>query len=127
MIDYVQLDDLLAAARAAFGHEAEVRDWGLLESALIRPRATVFGNEAYPSLDEKAAALLHSLARNHALVDGNKRIAWVSTRLFYVLNGLDVRVPSVDVGEKFVVSIAAGELDVPEIADALGNWTRPLP
>ncbi|PRY42868.1 type II toxin-antitoxin system death-on-curing family toxin [Umezawaea tangerina] len=124
MIDYVQLDDLLAAARAVFGQEAEVRDWGLLESALIRPQATVFGNQAYPSFDEKAAALLHSLARNHALVDGNKRMAWVATRLFYVLNDADLRAPSVDEGEKLVVSVAAGELDVPEIAGVLATWSR---
>jgi death on curing protein len=125
VIDYLHLDDVLAAARATFGQDPEVRDWGLLESALIRPQATVFGSEAYPTLDVKAAALLHSTARNHALVDGNKRLAWVSTRLFYVLNGRDVRVPSVEEGEKFVVSIAAGELEVPEIAAVLASWTRP--
>jgi death-on-curing protein len=125
VIDYLHLDDVLAAARATFGRDPEVRDWGLLESALVRPQATVFGSEAYPTLDVKAAALLHSMARNHTLVDGNKRLAWVSTRLFYVLNGRDVRVPSVDEGEKFVVSVAAGQLEVPEIAEVLASWTRP--
>jgi death-on-curing protein len=125
VIDYLQLDDVLAAARVTFGQEAEVRDWGLLESALIRPQATVFGSEAYPSFEEKAAALLHSLARNHALVDGNKRLAWVATRLFHILNGRDLRAPTVGEGEKFVISVAAGELEVPEIARVLAGWAGP--
>lgn len=126
MIDYLDLDDLLAAARAAVGQEPEVRDWGLLEAALARPQATVFGAEAYPTLYKKAAALLHLLARNHALVDGNQRLAFVATCLFVGLNGLHVRVPSDDEGEKFVVAVAAGELDVSDIADVLADWTAPL-
>ena len=65
-------------ADAAVGAEVMVHDVGLLESALGRPRATVFGDDAYPDLHTKAAALLHSLARNHALVDGNKRLAWAA-------------------------------------------------
>ncbi|MEV0842860.1 type II toxin-antitoxin system death-on-curing family toxin [Actinocatenispora sera] len=122
MTDYLDLADLIAAAGAYLGREPEVRDWGLLESALARPRATVFGDDAYPQLRQKAAALLHSLARNHALIDGNKRLAWVSTRLFLILNGADVRAPSVDEGERFVVAIAAGELDVEKIAATLSTW-----
>ncbi|BCJ27799.1 type II toxin-antitoxin system death-on-curing family toxin [Actinocatenispora sera] len=122
MTDYLDLADLIAAARAYLGREPEVRDWGLLESALARPRATVFGDDAYPQLRQKAAALLHSLARNHALIDGNKRLAWVSTRLFLILNGADVRAPSVDEGERLVVAIAAGELDVEKIAATLSTW-----
>ena len=55
-----------------------VGDYGLIDSALARPRASVFGQGAYPDLHLKVAALLHSLARNHALVDGNKRLAWTS-------------------------------------------------
>jgi death-on-curing protein len=124
--DYLDLDDLLAAAEAAIGRSADVRDWGLLEAALARPRASVFGADAYPNLHEKAAALLHSLARNHALVDGNKRLAWVATRLFYVFNGCDLRVPSVDEGEAFVIAVSTGRVDVPEIAKTLGGWSSPL-
>jgi death-on-curing protein len=71
---HLDLDDLLAAAEAAVGRAPEVRDYGLLESALARPQSTVFGEDAYPGLHEKAAALLHSLVSNHALIDGNKRL-----------------------------------------------------
>ena len=125
--DYLDLDDLIAAARAAVGGEPEVRDWGLLESALARPRAMVFGADAYRTMPEKAAALLHSLARNHALIDGNKRLAWVATRLFFVLNGGDLRAPSVDEGEELVLAVAAGELDVDKIASVLATWVRVAP
>lgn len=85
----------------------------------------MFGQDAYPDLHEKAAALLHSLARNHALVDGNKRLAWVATRLFYVFNGGDLRTTSVDEGEEFVVAIADGQAEVPKIAETLAAWSRP--
>ncbi len=78
MIEYLDLDDLLEIARRAVGDEVKVRDYGLLESALARPRASVFGQDAYPDLHLKAAALLHSLARNRALVDGNKRLSWTA-------------------------------------------------
>jgi Fic/DOC family len=82
MTDFLDLEDLLDIARATLGWDPEVRDYGLLESALARPRASVFGRDAYPELHLKAAALLHSLARNHALVDGNKRMAWTACRTF---------------------------------------------
>ena len=79
---------------------------------------TVFGDEAYPTLAEKAAALLHSIARNHPLVDGNKRLAWAATRVFCLLNGTDLRLP-VDDAERLVVGVAAGEVDVPDRVTAL--------
>lgn len=87
MTDYLTLDDVLAAAEAHLGRPADVGDYGLLQSALARPQATVFGEDAYPTLHEKAAALLQSLATNRALIDGNKRTAFVATALFYELNG----------------------------------------
>jgi len=67
---YLALPELLHVAARALGSEPAVRDYGLLESALARPQATAFGSDAYPGLDAKAAALLHSLASNHALIDG---------------------------------------------------------
>ena len=72
MTEFLDLDDVLEIARQAVEGDVAVGDYGLLESALARPRASVFGQDAYPDLHLKAAALLHSLARNHALVDGNK-------------------------------------------------------
>lgn len=79
---------------------------------------TVFGADAYPDLAHKAAALLHSLARNHPLVDGNKRLSWVLTRTYLRLNGHDLRM-DVDEAEALVVAAAAGELDAAAAADVL--------
>jgi death on curing protein len=122
--EYLELEDALAAARAALGQPPQVRDYGLLESALGRARATVFGAEAYVGLDAKAAALLASLVANHALVDGNKRLGWVCVRLFYVLNGRDLQAPEDDAFD-LVMSIARGEqLDVASIAAQLAAWVR---
>ncbi len=70
--------------------EVAVRDVGLLAAAADRPRTTVFGKDAYPAFEDKAAALLHSLVRNHALVDGNERLAWAAPGVFHLLNGRDI-------------------------------------
>jgi death-on-curing protein len=124
-VTYLDLDDLLLAAEAFLGRPAEVRDYGLLESAAVRPQATAFGEAAYPSLHSKAAALLSSLVRNHALVDGNQQLGLVATRLFYALN--DHRFTATD-DEKFelIMTVAEGRLlDVREIADRLAQFTSP--
>jgi death-on-curing protein len=118
---YLSLDDLLAAALASLGRTPEVRDYGLLESALARPQTTVFGADAYPGIHEKAAALLHSLVRNHALVDGNKRLGWVAVRLFYVLNDLELRADHDD-AFAFVMGVAAGEITE---VDEMAAWLAP--
>lgn len=119
LLDYLSVDDLLEVA-AAVVKSSVVRDAGLLASAAARPRATVFGTDAYPSFPEKAAALLHSLARNHALVDGNKRLAWSATRVFCLLNGRDL-VFTVDQAEAMVLAVANGDLDVPDLATLLAK------
>jgi death-on-curing protein len=126
--NYLDLDDLLAVARAAL-HPARpaVRDVGLLESALARPQASAFGADAYPTLHEKAAALLESLARNHALIDGNKRLAWVATRLFLIANDSDARVPDAQTGDEFVRAVAQGKVELAEIAATLREWAPPVP
>ena len=100
-----------------------MRDRGLLASAAGRPQATVLGEDAYATFAEKAAALMHSIARNHALVDGNKRLAWSATRVFCLLNGRDLAF-TVDEAEALVVGVAAGELEVPEIAAAIDEHLR---
>lgn len=126
--DYLDLDDVLAVAEVATGKAPQVREWGLLASAVQRPQATAFGHDAYPELPAKAAALLHALARNHPLMDGNKRTAWVAARLFAALNGADLRAPDVDAGEKLVVDIATGSLDAAEIREIIAGWfTGPAP
>jgi death on curing protein len=122
---HLELDDLLVAAQAFLGQRPEVRDYGLLESALARPKATVFGEDAYPAIHEKAAALLDSLVNNHALIDGNKRLGWVAIRLFYGFNGYAVSASEDDkVG--LVLDVAAGELnDVSKIDHRLSTLFLP--
>lgn len=120
---YLELDDLLHVAARALGTEPVVRDHGLLESALGRPQATAFGKDAYPSIHEKAAALLHSLARNHALVDGNKRLALAATIAFYGVNGIRLTFSN-DEAYELVMAIATGKLgDVAAIAEGLAAHT----
>jgi death-on-curing protein len=102
-----------------------VRDFGLLEAAAARPAASAFGTDAYPDLQVKAAALLHSLVRNHALVDGNKRLAWAACLVFLGLNGQRVRGATEDERVEFVVSVASGDLhELEKIADCLRGWSR---
>jgi death-on-curing protein len=113
-IDYLSVEDLLEIAAGVIDHVA-VRDAGLLAAAAARPRVTVFGEDAYPAFEDKAAALLHSLVRNHALVDGNKRLAWSAARIFCLLNGRDLTY-TVDEAEDLMLSAASGQLDVPQIA-----------
>ncbi|HEX2144370.1 MAG TPA: type II toxin-antitoxin system death-on-curing family toxin [Glycomyces sp.] len=127
MTEYLSFKQLTAiACRVTATTEPPVRDWGLLESALLRPQANIFGADAYPTLHEKVAALLHSLARNHALIDGNKRLAFMAAYVMYSLNDFELDPPSVDEGEMFVLAVAKGDLEVPEIAKVLRTWVTPL-
>ena len=124
-VEYLDLDDLMAAADVAVGRRPEVRDWGLLESALARPKATIFGEDAYAGLDGKAAALLHSLVTNHALVDGNKRLGLVAVLLFYGMNGCDLTATE-DERVELILAIADGRLsEVEKIADHQAPWVSP--
>lgn len=113
-IDYLTVDDLLEIAAGVLDN-VTLRDAGLLAAAAGRPRVTIFGEDAYRTFDDKAAALLHSLVRNHSLVDGNKRLAWAATRVFCILNGRDLSY-SVDEAEALMLAAAAGDVDVPELA-----------
>lgn len=116
-IDYLSLDDLIQIGTALIPG-FKIRDIGLLESAALRPQTTVYGEDAYPEFIEKAAALMHSLARNHCLVDGNKRLAWAATRSFCLMNSYDL-ILKVGVAEKVVVDTAKGDLDVEELVKVL--------
>ncbi len=124
MTEFLDRDDVLTAGAAALGHVADVGDYGLLDAAVARPRATVFGVDAYPDLYSKAAALLQSLARNHALIDGNKRTAWASAWTFLHLNGIDLSPDfDVDTAEIFMNDVAQhGELTVEDIAVTLASF-----
>ncbi len=122
MIEYLDLDDLLVAADAAVGGRAAVRDVGLLQASAARPQASAFGEDAYPDIDQKAAALLHAIVTGHPLVDGNKRLGWVAARLFCLRNGADLAAPADD-AFALVIAIAAGEMDdIPAIASRLRAW-----
>lgn len=123
MTRHLSLDDLLKIADAAADAEVVVRDVGLLPSALGRPQTTVFGADAYPDLHAKAAALLHSLACNHALLDGNKRLAWAAAAVFLGINGHRVVADQDEVVE-LVLAVASGGLrEVPAIAERLAPWS----
>lgn len=122
---FLELDELLYIAQRTVGGEPAVRDYGLLESALARPRASAFGEDAYASIHEKAAALLHSLARNHALVDGNKRLALAAVIAFYGMNGARLTLTN-DEAYRLVVSVATGELsEIADIGQLLEHGTAP--
>ena len=99
-----------------------VRDLGLLESSAARPRTTVFGRDAYPTLWDKAAALLHSVVRNHPLVDGNKRLGWLAADVLLRINGVVVDMPD-DEAFELVMATARGDLGVAEIATTLRSAT----
>ena len=112
-VDYLDLEDLLLLVRIL--DIGPVRDVGLLDSAAARPRSSAFGEDAYPTLDLKAVALLHSIANNHALVDGNKRLAWLATTVFLDLNGVTVDL-SDEQAFNLVWDTAATALDVNAIS-----------
>jgi death on curing protein len=117
---YLDVDDLFDIAKVVLGEPPRVRDYGLLSSAAVRPATVAFGREAYTENWSKAAALLHSLCKNHALIDGNKRLAWAATRVFLGLNDLPPQDVDVDQAEQLVLAVAAGELvEVPDIAREL--------
>jgi death on curing protein len=121
---YLDVENLLHIAERIFGN-VEKRDIGLLESAAARPAASAFSEDAYPTIHEKAAALIHSIARNHALVDGNKRLALAGGIAFLGVNGLRLTM-SEDEAYEFIIDIASGELDdVQDIASLLRRHTTP--
>ena len=117
MIDHLTIEDLVEVARRVVGGEVLVRDAGLLASAVVRPQSLVFGQDAYPGVWEKAAALMESLGRNHALVDGNKRLAWTATWLFLGINGHPLGEPlDEEAAEQFVIEVVTGKLELSQIA-----------
>jgi death on curing protein len=121
---YLDLEDLLHIARRILP-TVELREVGLLESAAARPQSSAFGEDAYPSPHSKAAALLHSIARNHALKDGNKRLALAALLAFYGINGVRMTLTN-DEAYELVVAVAVGDLDDVEVlAKRLEGKTAP--
>lgn len=125
MTQYLDREDVLTAGTAAVGHILQVSDYGLLDAAVARPRATAFGIDAYPDDFAKAAALLQSLARNHALVDGNKRTAWAAAWTFLFINRVELSDFDVDDAEIFMNDVATdNELAIDYIAGKLAFYAR---
>lgn len=119
-IDYLTAEDLIVLAETILGRAPVVRDPGLLAAAAARPGTVVFGQVAYPTLFGKAAAVLFSVCQNHALLDGNKRLAWAAAVTFLALNGVPVPEVDVDSAETFILSVASGTLaEVAQIEAAL--------
>lgn len=119
MTVFLTVEEALRIGEAVTGAPLQVRDHGLLESALARPRTSVFGEDAYPTLHEKAASLLQSLVGNHALIDGNKRLGFACTSVFLAINGASLTC-SEDEAYDLVIDVATGQLDtVKAIADRL--------
>lgn len=119
MTDFLTLEDLLALVDDL--GVGPVRDLGLLESAAHRPTTSLWGQQAYPTLEGKAAALLESLVRNHPLVDGNKRLGWLATVVFLDINGRPVEAPDDDAYD-LVIAVASGQVELDEIAAILSRW-----
>lgn len=123
-MEYLTTDDIVRINEAEVGPNL-LLDFGLLESAVLRPQQTVFGQDAYPDIHLKAAALMHSLVRNHPFADGNKRAAVLAVIVFFGINGQALQAEQGEI-VALAVDVAEGLLDVPAIAKRLANWTRPL-
>ena len=119
MTDYLTLEDLLTLVDDL--GVGPIGDLGLLDSAAHRPTTHLWGRDAYPTLNQKAAALMESLVRNPPLVDGNKRLGWLATVVFYAINGEALEAPDDDAYD-LVIDVASGTTDLPAIAAALAGW-----
>jgi death on curing protein len=122
VISYPLLDVVVTTLRGLGFH---VRDLGLLDSALVRAKTRLYGQDAYPTLQLKAAAMVHSVINNHPMVDGNKRSAWVILNFFLVLNNRQLR-SSQDKAYEFIMSIAEKRIELEEIAAWLEDHMIPL-
>lgn len=124
--EFLSLEDLLDIVSALI--IGPVRDLGLLNAAALRPQTTLMGQDAYPSTAAKAAALLESLTKNHALIDGNKRLAWAACSVFLSLNALKINetVSNDDVYE-LVMAVAASHATLEQVCATLSEWTAMRP
>ena len=118
-VEFLDLDDVLDLIRRLLGDPPPIQDIGLLGSAVARPQTAVFGQDAYPDIWSKAAALLQSIVNNHALIDGNKRLGWLATAVFLEINGVSVIHVSNDGIYQFVIDVAANNPSFEHIAAAL--------
>jgi death-on-curing protein len=118
-VEFIDLDDVIELAIALLGDPPPIRDLGLLGSAVARPQTRLFGQDAYPDLWSKAAALLQSIVNNHALIDGNKRVGWLATAVFLEINGVEISGADNDNVYDLVLNIAACNVPMEQIATGL--------
>ncbi|HAS12023.1 MAG TPA: alcohol dehydrogenase [Acidimicrobiaceae bacterium] len=118
-VECLDVDDLVALAVTLLGEPPPIRDLGLLAAAAARPQASAFGDDAYPDLWTKAAALLHSVVKNHPLVDGNKRLGWLACAVFLDINGTDPTTASNEDVYDLVMHVAADPIEIDELAGRL--------
>lgn len=121
-IHYLTLEEVIEIGEALIP-DFRIRDIGLLESAVHRPSTTIYGEEAYKTIEEKISAMMHSIASNHALIDGNKRLTWSCGRLLAILNDLDFHV-GVDEAERVIVAFASGKLDAHSLTPIVKEWLK---
>lgn len=117
--EYLSEDDLIEFAKLLLGDPPPIRDLGLLGAAAARPQTSAFGEDAYPDIWTKAASLLHSIVKNHPLIDGNKRLGWLSATVFLKLNNTSRIRGTGNEAYDLVVEVAATEMTVDEIASTL--------
>lgn len=125
--EFLNLDDILDLCRKLLGDPPPVRDIGLLGSAVARPQTTLGEEVAYPTIAEKAAALLQSLVINHALIDGNKRLGWLATAVFLEINNFSVAHVSNDDVYELVMLIASSNPPLTDIVQRLRTMTGEMP
>ncbi len=125
--EFLNLDDVLDLCRKLLGDPPPVRDIGLLGSAVARPQTTLGEEDAYPTITEKAAALLQSLVINHALIDGNKRLGWLATAVFFEINNFSVAHVSNDDVYELVMHIASSNPPLTDIVQRLRTMTGEMP
>ena len=123
-VEFLDLDDVLGLARRLLGDPPPIRDVGLLGSAVARPQTSIGGDDAYPTIWLKAAALLQSIVDNPALIDGNKRLGWLATAVFLEINDASVAAASNDDVYDLVMAVAAGASTTEGIAEKLQQLRR---
>jgi death-on-curing protein len=125
VITYLTANDVLVVNEKFVGPH-QLRDFGILDAAVMRPQTSIFGEDAFPTIHEKAAALLHGLARSHPFVTGNKRTAWTATAMFYMVNGYNLHVEASGV-ISLVTDAAEGQIGVQDIAAILKTYAQSFP
>lgn len=123
-VEFLDLDDVIELARRLLGSPPPIRDVGLLASAVARPQTTIGGDDAYPTIWTKAAALLQSVVDNHALIDGNERVGWLAAAVFLEINNASVNAATNDAVYDLVMAVATSERDVHQIASRLQHLAQ---